>query len=55
VADARLTAGRGGADTDAEEDLDELPPEMLENIALASARFDMMVKRLATRFAGKQS
>jgi len=55
VADARLTAGREGADADAEEDLDELPPEMLENIALASARFDMMVKRLATRFAGTQS
>jgi hypothetical protein len=38
-----------------EEDLDELPADMLENIALASARFDMIVKRLAARSAGNPS
>jgi len=52
VADARLSTGQPGSDADSQQDLDELPPDMLENIALASARFDMIVKRLATRFAG---
>ena len=44
LADASLTAGQGGFVAHGE-DLDELPEEMLENIALASARFDMILKR----------
>ncbi len=48
LADARMiTAQKGGEGQ--EEDLDELPVDMLENIALASARFDMIVKRLAAQ------
>src|SRR5208282_2525140 len=39
LADAHLAAGQKGAATDLEEDLDELPADMLENIALASTRF----------------
>jgi CRP/FNR family transcriptional regulator, cyclic AMP receptor protein len=49
VSTARLSEARGGQSADLEEDLDELPTEMLENTALASARFDMIVKRLGTR------
>ena len=49
VTTSRLTAARKGQDAGPQEDLDELDPEMLENIALASARFDMMVKRLASK------
>jgi len=55
VATARMSKGREGAGEDSQDDLDELPADMLENIALASARFDMMVKRLAARFAGNAS
>ncbi len=49
-ANARMSTGKSAAT--AEDDLDELPPDMLENIALASARFDMIVKRLAGGGAG---
>jgi CRP-like cAMP-binding protein len=49
VATARLSTGQKGGDAEAEQDLDELPAEMLENTALASARFDMIVKRLGKR------
>ncbi len=49
-ANARMSTGKSGSA--AEDDLDELPPDMLENIALASARFDMIVKRLAGGSAG---
>jgi CRP/FNR family transcriptional regulator, cyclic AMP receptor protein len=52
MADARLSAGQGGADR-AQEDLDELPADMLENIALASARFDMIIKRLGAQSTAK--
>jgi CRP/FNR family cyclic AMP-dependent transcriptional regulator len=45
VADARLSAAQSGAEGD---DLDELDTSMLENIALASARFDMIIKRLGS-------
>ena len=38
-----------------QEDLDELPVDVLENIALASARFDMIVKRLAAQSSGNRS
>ena len=48
LADARLTTGQKGGEGQ-EEDLDELHGDMLENIALASARFDMIVKRLAAQ------
>jgi len=48
LADARLSAGPKGVEEGTQEDLDELPVDMLENIALASARFDMIIKRLAT-------
>ena len=48
VADARLTSGQKGGEAELHEDPDELHAEMLENIALASARFDMIIKRLAT-------
>jgi len=54
LADAHLTTGAIGVEGE-EEDLDELPADMLENIALASARFDMIVKRLAARSAGNPS
>lgn len=53
LADALLTTGQRGMH--AAEDLDELPAEMLENIALASARFDMIVKRLAAQSSGNRS
>ena len=53
LADARLTTGQKGGE-DQEEDLDELPVDMLENIALASARFDMIVKRLAAQSSGNR-
>lgn len=46
VATARLSAGRKGAEGQSQDDLDELQTDMLENIALASARFDMIIKRL---------
>ena len=55
VATARLSTGPKGADADSGQDVDELSAELLENTALASARFDMIVKRLAARFAGNQS
>jgi CRP/FNR family transcriptional regulator, cyclic AMP receptor protein len=51
VSTARLSEARGGKRADLDEDLDELPTEMLENTALASARFDMIVKRLGTRIS----
>jgi CRP-like cAMP-binding protein len=53
LADARLTTGQKGGE-EQEEDLDELPVDMLENIALASARFDMIVKRLAAQSSGNR-
>jgi len=46
VANARLSAGGEEVEGESEEDLDELPVDMLENIALASVRFDMIIKRL---------
>lgn len=46
VANARLSAGGEGGEGESPEDLDELPVDMLENIALASVRFDMIIKRL---------
>ena len=49
VAIALLSTGQEGAALGYREDLDELPVDMLEHIALASARFDMIVKRLGTR------
>ena len=51
-ADARLSAGQKGVGEKSQDDLDELPVEMLENIALASARFDMIIKRLGGQSAG---
>ncbi|HMD87196.1 MAG TPA: cyclic nucleotide-binding domain-containing protein [Terriglobia bacterium] len=55
VANARLSAGQKGVEGEGEEeDLDELPMDMLENIALASARFDMIVKRLAAQSSGNR-
>ena len=51
VATARLSEVQGGEKAEMEEDIDELPTEMLENTALASARFDMIVKRLGTRIS----
>lgn len=53
-ANARLAAGQKGL-AEQEEDLDELPADMLENIALASARFDMIVKRLGAQASGNRS
>jgi len=47
VADARLSAGQKGVEGEFQDDLDELHTNMLENIALASARFDMIIRRLA--------
>lgn len=55
VADARLSAGQKGAEGGFQEDLDEMPVDMLENIALASARFDMIIKRLAAQSGGNSS
>jgi len=49
MADARLSAGAKGGDGELGEDLDELDTDMLENIALASARFDMIIKRLGAQ------
>ncbi len=49
VATALLSTSQEGSDSGSQEDLDELPAYMLEHIALASARFDMIVKRLGTR------
>jgi CRP/FNR family transcriptional regulator, cyclic AMP receptor protein len=54
LATAGLSAARGGFAAH-EKDLDELPEEMLENIALASARFDMILKRLAAQTCGSTS
>jgi CRP/FNR family transcriptional regulator, cyclic AMP receptor protein len=54
LANARLIGGQKGVEGQ-EEDLDELPVDMLENIALASARFDMIVKRLAAQSSGNKS
>ena len=48
VADARLSLLEKGEEDKSEEDLDELQSDMLENIALASARFDLVIKRLGT-------
>jgi CRP/FNR family cyclic AMP-dependent transcriptional regulator len=55
VADARLAAGQKREEGESPEDLDELHGEVLENIALASARFDMIIKRLAAQFGGNNS
>jgi CRP/FNR family transcriptional regulator, cyclic AMP receptor protein len=55
VTTARLRTGAGSGGEPADQDLDELPPHLLENTALASARFDMIVKRLAARFAENPS
>jgi len=55
VATARLGAGDNGGGKDSPDDPDELPAEMLENIALASTRFDMVIKRLGTPYAGNKS
>ena len=51
VTTARLSGGKGA---EAQEDLDELEGDMLENLGLASARFDMMVKRLAAKSSGEK-
>jgi len=48
-----LATGQKGGE-EQEEDLDELPVDMLESIALASARFDMIVKRLAAQSSGNR-
>jgi CRP/FNR family transcriptional regulator, cyclic AMP receptor protein len=48
VATARLSADEKPGAGEHGEDIDELHSEMLENIALASARFDMIIKRLAS-------
>jgi len=55
MANARLSAGGEGGEGESPEDLDELPVDMLENTALASARFDMIIKRLGAQPAGKSS
>jgi len=55
LADARLSKGPKWEDADSQQDLDELPAEMLENTALASVRFDMIIRRLAAQSAGKNS
>jgi CRP-like cAMP-binding protein len=52
---ARLSASEAEADGHPGEDLDELHSDMLENIALASARFDMIIKRLGVQPTGKGS
>lgn len=52
VTTARLSGAQKGAE--AQEDLDELEGDMLENLGLASARFDMMVKRVAAKSSGEQ-
>ena len=44
VTTARLSAAQGGTQP---EDVDELDPAMMENIARASVRFDHLVKRLS--------
>ena len=44
----RMTAAQRAEQGEAGEDLDELNPAMLENIALGSARFDMIIKRLGS-------
>jgi CRP-like cAMP-binding protein len=54
LANARLGAGGDIGEGETHEDLDELPVDMLENIALASARFDMIVKRLGAQSTGKR-
>jgi CRP/FNR family cyclic AMP-dependent transcriptional regulator len=54
VADAQLSAGQSEAGNEFHEDLDELPANTLENVALASARFDLMIKRLAVHSGGKR-
>jgi len=51
-ANARLTGVQKGTEDD---DLDELSGDLLENIALASTRFDMIVKRLASQSSGSKS
>ena len=48
LADARLTSGQKPGEGEVHEDPDELHVDMLENIALASARFDMIIKRSAS-------
>jgi CRP-like cAMP-binding protein len=53
-ANARLTGSATGAEGN-EDDHDELEGDLLENIALASTRFDMIVKRLASRPSGSGS
>jgi CRP-like cAMP-binding protein len=55
VATARLSAGQKEVEGESREDLDELNSDMLENIALASARFDMIIKRLAAQSAGNRT
>ena len=55
VATARLSASQKAGEGELREDLDELNTDMLENIALASARFDMIIKRLGAQSAGKSS
>ena len=55
VANARLSASQKKVEGEIPEDLDELNTDMLENIALASARFDMIIKRLGAQSAGKSS
>lgn len=50
VTTARLSGAKGA---EAQEDLDELEGDMLENLGLASARFDMLVKRVAAKSSGK--
>ena len=49
VAAALLSRGQEGSDSGYREDLGELPADMLEHIALASTRFDMIIKRLGAR------
>jgi len=49
AADARLSAGQEGVEGESHEDPDELQGDTLENIALASARFGMIIKRLAAQ------
>ena len=53
MADARLSAGEKGDGREQDADLDELDTSMLENIALASARFDMIIKRLGAQSTGR--
>lgn len=51
-ADARLSAAQKGVEGESLEDLDELNTGMMDNIALASARFDMIIKRLGSQSVG---